>query len=73
MHKRIWLITGISSGLGKALAEEVMHNGEFVIGTFRKAEQVDSFNKTYQDKARGILLDVTHFDAISTSVDAIIE
>ena len=73
MHKRIWLITGISSGLGKALAEEVMHNGDFVIGTFRKTEQVDNFNKTYQDKARGILLDVTHFDSISSSVNAIIE
>ena len=58
MEKRIWFITGISSGLGKSLAQAVMGSSDFVIGTFRKQTQVDSFNKEYKGKAHAILLDV---------------
>jgi NAD(P)-dependent dehydrogenase (short-subunit alcohol dehydrogenase family) len=33
--KKIWFITGISRGLGKALAEQALHRGDTVIGTTR--------------------------------------
>lgn len=71
--KKVWLITGISSGLGKAMAEAVIESGDYVIGTFRKQAQVADFNKTYDTKARGILLDVTDYEGITTSVNEIIE
>ncbi len=44
MENRIWFITGISSGLGKALAEAVIENGDFVVGTFRHEAQAGAFN-----------------------------
>lgn len=59
MKKKTWLITGISSGLGKALAEAVMAHGDFVIGTFRKAEQVADFNQKNEGKAFALQLDIT--------------
>lgn len=59
MKKRNWFITGISSGLGKALAHSVMENGDFVIGTFRNQNQVNNFNKKYSKKGFSILLDIT--------------
>lgn len=62
--KKIWFITGVSSGLGKALAQSVIERGDFVIGTFRIQQQVDDFNRQYDSKARGMLLDVTHSEAI---------
>jgi len=34
MKPKTWFITGISSGLGKALAHTVISNGDFVIGSF---------------------------------------
>lgn len=71
MGKRIWLITGISSGLGKALAEEVMESGDFVIGTFRKEGQVDSFNKTNKGKGFSYLLDVTNHMAVENMIVAL--
>lgn len=59
MKNNIWFITGISSGLGKALAQTVIENGDFVIGTFRKQSQTDDFNKQYKDKAFALTLDIT--------------
>lgn len=57
-NKRNWLITGISSGLGKAIAEAVIETGDFVIGTFRNESEVKDFNLKYGNSAEGILLDL---------------
>ena len=54
-----WFITGISSGLGKALANSVMDKGDFVIGTFRQQSQVDEFNDKHKTKGFAVLLDIT--------------
>mgnify|MGYP001822861544 CR=1 FL=1 len=71
MEKRIWLITGISSGLGKALAERIMDSGDFVLGTFRKENQLSDFNRANQGKGFAYLLDVTDHLAIENLVVAI--
>lgn len=60
MTQKIWLITGISSGLGQALAQAVIERGDRVIGTFRQQAQIDAFNDLYQNKAIGIKLDLTN-------------
>ncbi|MEH2279361.1 MAG: NAD-dependent epimerase/dehydratase family protein [Nostoc sp.] len=36
--KKIWLITGVSRGLGKALARAVLDRGDIVIGTTRNGK-----------------------------------
>lgn len=36
-----WLVTGVSSGLGRALANEVLAVGDSVIGTVRTASMAD--------------------------------
>ena len=58
MERKHWLITGISSGLGKALAEAVMDSGDFVVGTFRKPSQVEAFNQNYKGKGYAVELDI---------------
>ncbi|WP_044211702.1 oxidoreductase [Flammeovirga sp. OC4] len=70
--KRVWLITGISSGLGKALATEVMQEGDFVIGTFRQQSQTDQFNIEYKDKGFGITLDITNTSKVTEAVDFVL-
>ena len=72
MKNRIWFITGISSGLGKALAESVMASGDFVIGTFRKQSQVEEFNKKFATTAHSVLLDITDEQNIERTIDTII-
>ncbi|NOY47676.1 MAG: SDR family NAD(P)-dependent oxidoreductase [Chlorobi bacterium] len=72
MKNKIWFITGISSGLGKALAQSVMEKDDFVIGTFRNQDQVDNFNKNHQKNGFAILLDITNQKEIENSVEMII-
>jgi len=72
MKNIIWLITGISSGLGKALAESVIEKGDFVIGTFRLESQVAEFNKKNIKNAKAILLDITNEMSIQNSIEKII-
>lgn len=72
MNKRIWLITGVSSGLGKALAECVMDTGDYVVATFRNASQVVDFNDRHGASGKGILLDVTELDRVASAVDQLV-
>jgi len=72
MNNKVWFITGISSGLGKALVEAVMATGDFVIGTFRKQAQVDAFNEKFATTAHAVLLDITNEEAIATAIAQVI-
>lgn len=68
MNKRNWLITGVSSGLGKATAEAVINSGDFVIGTFRTESEVQHFNQQYSGRALAILLDVTDINRTDETI-----
>jgi short-subunit dehydrogenase len=72
MKNKTWLITGISSGLGKALSESVIENGDFVIGTFRQQSQVDEFNKSNTKNSQGVLLDITNEKDVEKGIEKII-
>jgi short-subunit dehydrogenase len=71
MENKIWFITGISSGLGKALAQTVIENGDFVIGTFRNQTQADIFNNQYKDEAFALTLDITKQTEIEKAVQLV--
>jgi NAD(P)-dependent dehydrogenase (short-subunit alcohol dehydrogenase family) len=57
-ENRTWLITGCSTGLGRALAEVVIAKGERVFATARKPEEIRGLVAGY-DNARALKLDVT--------------
>jgi NAD(P)-dependent dehydrogenase (short-subunit alcohol dehydrogenase family) len=70
---RIWLITGVSGGLGRALALEAAQNGDIVYGTLRKTEQLEAFNNLVPGKTLGIILDVNQHQNIAAVLAEIIE
>lgn len=72
MERRIWFITGISSGLGKALAQSVMETGDFVIGTFRNKTQVEEFNRQKSENSFAVHLDITNEKEIEKTIESII-
>jgi NAD(P)-dependent dehydrogenase (short-subunit alcohol dehydrogenase family) len=59
MTLRTWLITGVSSGFGRELTEQLLEHGERVVGTVRRAEAVSDLAERYPDQFRSELLDVT--------------
>jgi NAD(P)-dependent dehydrogenase (short-subunit alcohol dehydrogenase family) len=65
---KTFLITGVSSGLGKAFAAAALTAGHRVIGTVRRADAAASFKALAPDRAHAVLLDVTDFDAIPAAV-----
>ena len=71
LTQKIWFVTGISSGLGKALAEAVLEKGDFVVGTFRQEAQAEAFNAQHPDRALGLRLDVTSDRDISRAFEVI--
>jgi NAD(P)-dependent dehydrogenase (short-subunit alcohol dehydrogenase family) len=63
-----FLITGVSSGLGKAFAEGALGAGHRVIGTVRHADAAAAFTARAPDRAHALLLDVTDFAAVPAAV-----
>ena len=68
MVDKIWFITGVSSGLGKALAETALAAGDIVTGTLRKPEEAAVFDRLAPGRSHGLVLDVTHETAIAPAV-----
>ena len=64
---RSWLITGCSTGLGRALAEVLVARGEQVIATARKPEMLDSIVAGHAN-ARALKLDVSNPDDVRVAV-----
>ncbi|BDR56816.1 SDR family oxidoreductase [Xylocopilactobacillus apis] len=62
---KTWLITGISSGFGKALTEQLLANGDTVIGTVRKDNKdIRDLQENFPDTLDVSHLDVTNLDEI---------
>ncbi|GGD16188.1 short-chain dehydrogenase/reductase [Franconibacter daqui] len=62
------LITGVSSGFGRALAQEALAAGHKVIGTVRNREAQQAFEALDAQRAFGRLLDVTDVERIDKAV-----
>ncbi|WP_347558897.1 oxidoreductase [Robbsia sp. KACC 23696] len=61
---KIMLITGVSSGFGRALAEAALAADYAVVGTVRNAAAQRDFEALHPTRAFARMLDVTHFDDI---------
>ncbi|HEY1725169.1 MAG TPA: oxidoreductase [Steroidobacteraceae bacterium] len=61
-------ITGVNSGLGRALAKQALASGHRVVGTVRSSDAKRDFEALEPAKAFGRVLDVTQFDAIDGAV-----
>ncbi|WP_276496366.1 oxidoreductase [Pontibacter litorisediminis] len=73
MAEKVWFITGVSSGFGRVLAEEVARRGDKVIGTVRQHRQLEEFNAIAPGSTFAYLMDVTNADGVKATVDAAVK
>ena len=64
----VMLITGVSSGFGRALAQEALAAGPTVVGTVRSEAARQAFEALSPQAAIGRVLDVTDFERIDGGV-----
>ena len=71
-ESRVWLITGTSSGLGRAMAEAAAAAGDLVVATARRPETLDDLVAQYPERVRAARLDVTDQAAIEPLVTEVL-
>jgi len=69
----VWLITGSSRGLGRALAEAVLAAGHKLVATARDPKQLSGLVERYRDQVRAVALDVTDERAAAAAMQAAID
>ncbi|QNA46033.1 oxidoreductase [Lacibacter sediminis] len=71
--KKVWLITGCSTGFGRALATEALAQGYRVAVAARKTEDVQDIVSAYPDTSIAVKLDVTVPEQIKAAVATTLE
>jgi NAD(P)-dependent dehydrogenase (short-subunit alcohol dehydrogenase family) len=69
MPPRTWLITGVNSGFGRHITEQLLARGDRVAGTVRKLDAMDDLKEKFGDRLWLAHLDVTNTDAIREVVN----
>ena len=67
--QRSWIITGVSSGFGRHLSEQLLARGDRVVGTVRQTDAAADLVKSHPGLFRAEILDVTNNVAIRDVVD----
>ncbi|MFT4268479.1 MAG: oxidoreductase [Xenophilus sp.] len=70
---KVWLITGASSGFGKALAELVLARGDSAVLTARRLEPLQAIAAGHGDRALALKLDVTDAASRAAALKAVHE
>src|SRR5712671_5080721 len=70
---KVWLITGSSRGLGRALAEAVLATGDRLVATARNPAQLADLVERYRDRIRAVALNVTDDRAADHAVQSAVD
>ena len=70
--KRVWLITGCSSGFGRALAEAVIAHGDHLVATARQVEALAELVARAPQRVLALALDVTQPESVRVAMAAAI-
>jgi NAD(P)-dependent dehydrogenase (short-subunit alcohol dehydrogenase family) len=70
-HRKVWAITGVSSGLGRALAAAALEIGDHVYGTVRRDGDARAFEALAPGRAFARQLDVTDEAAVHGVIESV--
>ena len=71
-EKRVWVITGASSGFGRAMTEAAVAAGHEVVGLARRVEALEELISANPGRVEGLSVDVTDSSRIASVVQEII-
>ena len=70
---RVWLITGASSGFGRAIAEAALAAGDIVVAAARRTDALADLVASAPERVTALALDVTDADRISAAVAQVLD
>jgi NAD(P)-dependent dehydrogenase (short-subunit alcohol dehydrogenase family) len=57
--RKVWIVTGSSRGLGRAIVEGLLERGELVVATARNTSDLEGLTTQFGEQVRAAALDVT--------------
>jgi NAD(P)-dependent dehydrogenase (short-subunit alcohol dehydrogenase family) len=69
---KVWLVTGASSGFGRAIVEAALAAGDVVVGAARRTEALDDLVAAHPDQLEALRLDVTDTGAAEAAVQDVV-
>ena len=73
LNNKVVLITGVSGGLGRTLAEKLLSEGAYVAGTLRNETQISEFEALKPGKSFGVKMDITDLRSVQEGVKQVID
>ncbi len=71
--RRVWIVTGGSSGFGWKSSQAALSRGDRVVATARRAERLEDLVRGAPERAHALALDVTDPEGIRPAVDEVLE
>ncbi|HJU26853.1 MAG TPA: oxidoreductase [Rhodanobacteraceae bacterium] len=68
-RRRVWFITGASSGFGRSLAEAVAEHGDCLVATARDTDDISDLVDAEPERVRALELDVTDRAQVRAAIE----
>jgi NAD(P)-dependent dehydrogenase (short-subunit alcohol dehydrogenase family) len=68
---KVWLVTGASSGFGRAITEAAVAAGDIVVAAARRTALLDDLVAAHPDQVEALPLDVTDIAGVHAAVDGV--
>lgn len=71
--KRVWFITGTSTGFGRALAQQVIAHGDYLVATARNIKDIEALQQQAPERVLTLSLDVQSEEDAKQAVQEALE
>ncbi len=71
--KKVWFITGCSSGFGHSLAKNALLDGHYVVATARDRDKITKLESEYGESVKVVSLDVNDNNQIQTAINSTVD